>query len=766
MSSRSHRQALQRALRAAQGAVEREVCCRQYTPAPSPRERTAQPDLQTTLHAARQRLLYSVITNQFRAHGLYRLLQYAEKHDAVLLSLRSQLQPTQNDSPSDVMCTAVYRACLRARLGSLEEDDNGYSVHRPGSVDIVEHGIALLNEAGAHWEAWWEPVQSIIRAEHGLNSTHDEHQEAMGPNWQPQDLAAVTTVADEHPRPLFFRTGRARDQVVLLTRKNGVYRLTAQLDREHDAHMQAMLLAADATVVAHGRTLPQGSGYDGLNAGSALQCQLGATTVEYTPHDTVPATGDGMVTQHRGVIDGRNPATAAFFRELLHTYLRAHYGKPLDRFVMAQLPSGQLLPRVTVSYGLRIVEERLQEVDHTLSQGQRYLRATAARMLASGARQCGEVWICPEYRQEVRGVDRILRALRTHGPIIATGTSAAQVQKQLQWQLHDLPLSERLRTFLTEAFEQQQHVWATESQSVPEYHTQRAPMSERGRWTVYGDDVAALVARCAEQEIAVELAPQLPLGWWYPELPNATVQPPGPWTPRLPEYVAGIDRLPVPEDRALLHGITGAATVQDALDRLQRVLHHGGLMSIAARAHADIAVSSMSPSGDVASGIDGGVPCSLNTDIHYGRFCFFLLKPRVLERRDLWFANRDFGAGGHRYDRYTAYARSIGQKRFWHAPSHHARQQHFANGLARKDNECYVRDALSLRDVGCIVVAGRTLQETQSCMEVLTVARAEGRLPAWITVRAAARQEHVARHGLPSTESVVADYSAASCQPL
>jgi hypothetical protein len=118
-----------------------------------------------------------------------------------------------------------------------------------------------------------------------------------------------------------------------------------------------------------------------------------------------------------------------------------------------------------------------------------------------------------------------------------------------------------------------------------------------------------------------------------------------------------------------------------------------------------IGFNSMSPRGDIASGIDGGVPCKIGNVPCYGAMVVFAMKPEVLERRDLFFSNHDFGGGKDRYPHFTQYAKRIGQERIFLPAPHHARQKHLNEGTEPNDNEVYLQYEIAWDEIDTIFIS-------------------------------------------------------------
>jgi hypothetical protein len=245
-------------------------------------------------------------------------------------------------------------------------------------------------------------------------------------------------------------------------------------------------------------------------------------------------------------------------------------------------------------------------------------------------------------------------------------------------------------------------------------------------------------------QVAHRLAERVPFGWTHPEGHDARVAPPGVLTPSRAAYAVGQERIELPTGVMPMHGMTGCSSASVAHDRLDTMIESGGLLSIAERTRRGIRLRSMSPLGDIASGIDGGVPCSILPTPSHGDYYHFVLSPRLLERRDLWFSDRDFGGGDSRYDRYTTYANKIGQRRIWDEPSHESRKRHLATGIESSTNEVYCRDSVGLHEIDTVLLTFENRDEYVRGLEALAAHKRAGRLPAHVRAEATSVSERKA----------------------
>lgn len=238
-------------------------------------------------------------------------------------------------------------------------------------------------------------------------------------------------------------------------------------------------------------------------------------------------------------------------------------------------------------------------------------------------------------------------------------------------------------------------------------HTRRehiehtAPMSERGVLTVTGLQPDRAMDKLSALGVSGGAQAKIPYKMIYRDGHRR-----GRVTPGLGQYADGGTAMKTPKGRMVLHGMTGVSNGQQALERFETLVQSGGLKSIAERRRAGVSARSLSPRGDIASGIDGGVPCTLSDKPSFGNFVVFGMKREVLARRDVWFSDQDFGGGHNRYDAYNTYADSIGQGKMHRPPDDHARQYHYDHGLYENENEVYFRHEIPWREVDCLFVNG------------------------------------------------------------
>jgi hypothetical protein len=276
-----------------------------------------------------------------------------------------------------------------------------------------------------------------------------------------------------------------------------------------------------------------------------------------------------------------------------------------------------------------------------------------------------------------------------------------------------------------------------------------APFSERGVFRI--EHVAPAEAMEILQELGVisGLCEEVPYDTIYRGRHRR-----GRVLPWHPDYALGSAKLPLPDGHAILHGLTGiSGDEKSIIDRVQKIIETGGLKSIAERRRMGLNVgNTMSPIGDTSSGIDVGVPTRISSVNCPGHGAYFIMKPSCILRRDVFFANQDYGGGGERESSYNAYAKSIGQGKMHHVASHAARSKHLKTGLG-PGNELYLAHEIPWDEVTAIAVMQVAYKGVKALVEA---AQARGDIPASLQVVA------VQNGSLTSTiKSVFADEKGA-----
>jgi hypothetical protein len=206
-------------------------------------------------------------------------------------------------------------------------------------------------------------------------------------------------------------------------------------------------------------------------------------------------------------------------------------------------------------------------------------------------------------------------------------------------------------------------------------------------------------------------------------------------SPRHPDYSLGSPLPPLPKGRMVFHSLTqgggGIIAREEALNRLESMVAGGGLHSTAERRRLGISVTSLDPVGDTHQGIDVGVPASIGKVPGYQSSVYFLLRPEVLQRRDIWFSPTT----GWSYDHYQKCAKKIGQAHFLDPCPVEARAQHLTDkhSLANAHNEVFFTHQISWDEVAELLITDKKLYE--DLCDKAKAWRQKGYLPESVNIR-------------------------------
>ncbi len=262
--------------------------------------------------------------------------------------------------------------------------------------------------------------------------------------------------------------------------------------------------------------------------------------------------------------------------------------------------------------------------------------------------------------------------------------------------------------------------------TVPEPQVERlagavdnpAPFSERGKLRVEDATPAEAVKCLKALGLTTGLAEQVPYNVLYHgEHRVGRVQ------PRLPEFVATGRKLDSdPGQRVVIHGLT--AKDENTAGLIESLIESGGVMSTAERRRMGIDVRTESVAGDTGSGIDQYVFCTYNDTPQFGQGAWLLLKPTVLERRDIAFAPTDFGGGSDRWTRYNGFANQIGQGKFTDPPDIDARNRAI-DMMDHADAEVLLKHSIPWEDVDTLFVS----EDAERVKDLVDEAKKAGKLP-------------------------------------
>lgn len=226
-----------------------------------------------------------------------------------------------------------------------------------------------------------------------------------------------------------------------------------------------------------------------------------------------------------------------------------------------------------------------------------------------------------------------------------------------------------------------------------------APMSERGVLKFENLTPYEAIAHMERLGMSRGLSERVP----YQNIYHNRARRLGRVTPHHEDYTSGEENISLPEGHMFLHALTGARDQTAVLERLDAMQSAGGLKSTSERRRMGILVKSLSPIGDTSCGVDQGVPTKIGDDSAYDSPILFAMSPDLIKRRDMFFADHNFGSGPSNYTKFTAYAEQIGQERIHKPASHVARQHHLENGLG-PSNEAYLKHQIAWEEMDTVFV--------------------------------------------------------------
>lgn len=231
-----------------------------------------------------------------------------------------------------------------------------------------------------------------------------------------------------------------------------------------------------------------------------------------------------------------------------------------------------------------------------------------------------------------------------------------------------------------------------------------APTSQRGVLRLVGFTPEGAAQRLRDLGVLGDLEPEVP----FKAILRSSRRY-GPPAPLHPDYVTGRAELPATKAR-ITHGITSDTSV----DSLLAILNSGGLMAIAERHRVGILSKSkgVSISGDIRSGIDHGVFCTLDGGgaCGSGSSVKFIMKPHAYLRRDICLAPYDYGGCETRYPQYRSYLNglqsAVGEpKTNLYAPASPAvRQKHIDDIAVGSGSEYNIGPQIPIEDMEAIQV--------------------------------------------------------------
>lgn len=256
-----------------------------------------------------------------------------------------------------------------------------------------------------------------------------------------------------------------------------------------------------------------------------------------------------------------------------------------------------------------------------------------------------------------------------------------------------------------------------------------APTNQRGALRLVGYTPQEAAERLQELGIIGDLEPEVP---FRAVLRSSRRY--GPVAPLHEAYIRGEAPLPKTPAR-ITHGITNTKA-GGAVESLELILGSGGLMSIHERHRQGIlgATKGVSISGDIRSGIDHAVFCTLDSGgaCGGGSQVKFIMKPHAFLRRDVTLAPYDYGGCETRYPQYKSYLNGlqgeVGEKKtnLYEPISPAVRQKHFDKVQISGSSEYNIGPTIPIEDMEAIQVP--TPADADKIVELLDGMIADGRI--------------------------------------
>lgn len=598
--------------------------------------------------------------------------------------------------------------------------------------------------------AWWKHISDItsrdvpVREE---NATHDDflrhvnrHGKFISKHGSEEHVEALAQWCREHQNPLLKIEHR------LVPDKEPQFNVFADIASGPDEEILIRsLLAQGASVTDNEMEIPSYASWAKLEAGKRLSVTLeDGTEVHYVPHFSV-GTEEVVRYRHKVVIPPLSELEVEKRKKKLDASFIAKNRVPLEELVLTR--SVYEDPSIPDSVRLEVLSrqksdehreglESAAETGETIHRhpGGRYDRQVSVSRLTPEQMKEYDSYMVPiengEYMyhrafKSWQTKRKQLDQLTSHEPITVEwssdyaeapatgGAPSAQnadglvgslqnwqhYQQALQSKLSSTSLAPQLQSYLTStkgaSTFQHESVQNIEQKQVPH----NAPFSERGQLRINSMHPEKALTYLQSTGVIGGLAPEVPYDLIYRGKHRR-----GRVLPIHHEYASGRAALKMPAGHMLLHGMTGVNTTAEAKKRFEKMHESGGLKSIAERRRMQVGIHSMSPKGDIASGIDTGIATKIGQNPTYGSFVYLGMKPQVLERRDAWFSDQDFGGGKCRYDMFNTYAQQIGQGKMHQPASHTARQYHLDHGLD-DSNEAYFKHEIPWDEVDSLFVS-------------------------------------------------------------
>jgi hypothetical protein len=175
--------------------------------------------------------------------------------------------------------------------------------------------------------------------------------------------------------------------------------------------------------------------------------------------------------------------------------------------------------------------------------------------------------------------------------------------------------------------------------------------------------------------------------------------------------------------RRLVHALTGVRSGDDEelLGRLHSIARWGGVLAGSERRARGVVVTSLSPRGDHAAGIDRGVACTLASRPSVRSECWFSLRPELLQQRSWWAAPRDYGWEADPWAHYHRYnSERLGKRHLYGEGDRRGAERHLkATARSDRPNELYLPHSVCIEDIDTVYVPSRLYGAAWRVMETL-----------------------------------------------
>lgn len=527
-------------------------------------------------------------------------------------------------------------------------------------------------------------------------SVHLSYAQKQSPRFERQDLRSIQKeVKQSKSQHVLFAKGKFKDGIFYLGHGNGEFVAHGYLQDEKD-FMSALKNHGASLVPNLDVMLPKYMSWADVQEGFCLQIEKPGITITYTPHFIDPKDAQEQKCLSIDIQKHADQILKSIEKDCLK---KASKQKDFFTFTPLQTEYGQ--EPITTSWQAldEDVKKQIGDKENIIvqmfHQSWHVRKALKAEIVGPWIEyQPGFYLSQTEFKKQFQLKGFVKREFY---PLKLKAANKKQLE---EWsKIHkDHPLSQ-----LSEIYP----IWDLFKDDTVKVKSKDilSPISERGRLKVEGKEPQRILSELEKLGVVTEFYKEVPYNLLSGTRNRVKVL--------HDDYLLGCEAPKLPPGHMILHGMT--STKSDVLEseqtkitnRLVKIIESGGLLSTRARRHEKIEVESLSPLGDIASGIDHGVPATLGKVPFYGSGIFFALKPHLLCTKEIWFSETDYGPGQDRSVLYDNYAQSLGLKNKFHTPDNAARVKHLERlqrGELEADNEIYFADEVCFADMDSIFV--------------------------------------------------------------